>query len=157
MSARSVRFASTRSFRKICGSVGESAVRIFDEFHSNQKAEIHLEGRFIWHNHDIHILFVFFVCDHLQMFIDNQQDISSSDRSTLVLSVSVLSCPTANVTLPIEWSESERCRSSSFSSALVVQAIQTYEYAIRCQSDWKNLHHVRRKISALVLPNSTFV
>ena len=33
-----------------------------------------------------------------------------------------------------------------FNNIIFLKAIQTYEYAISCQNDWKNLHHVKRLI-----------
>ena len=32
----------------------------------------------------------------------------------------------------------------SFVTLFIFKAIRTYDYAIRCQNDWRNLHHVRR-------------
>jgi hypothetical protein len=73
----------------------------------------------------------------------------------LVVFVSGFSSKTSNITLPTWWSNFNWF--IDFNN-FVFKAIQTYEYAISCQSDWKNLHHVRiwlyRRKSTLYLSRS---
>ena len=65
-----------------------------------------------------------------------------SSSCFVVLFIPVLQSKASNTSLSIGWSECKPATTISTKKNTSFQGLRTYQYAVQCQQDWKNLSHV---------------